>query len=330
MAAEQPVALRVGSREVPLGVNRRRIVDGRVVMAPNPEGPVDPGLTVVSFDEADGRPLGLLVNYGVHPTTLGVNLFCVSADYPGRLDAVLRAEIGPEVEYAFLQGACGDVKPAIYDGEGEFREGTEADIDRLGRDLGDSVLRILDSAEPATGGDIEVAAEPFFFRYGPLPTDEALAAEEQACERLLRSRAPGPPDRHLDPRAAAEYMAGWARRMRARLAAGGFPPGVTAPLGFFRIGREVAFVGVPGELFSETGLAIKNASPFAATLVTGYTGPSLGYFATAAALREGGYEASDAFKYYGHPAAFAPETAEELVAVCGSVLSRWAPGLAPT
>ncbi len=323
--AERPAAVRAAATDVHLGVNRRRSVNGRVLMSPNPQGSFDPQLAVVSFDGPDGRPRGLLLSYGMHPTTLAVDLFKVSADYPGRLGRILRERLGPDLEYAFLQGGAGDVKPAICDASGEFRQGDESDIEGLGRELADAALRALGSARPAAGTDIEAASESFLFRYGRLPDsgeleEEALMHEQRAA--AVEAGPAGSPGVHIDPVAAARCMAAWARRMREQQERGLLRGAVESRLAFFRIGAEVAFVGVPGELFAETVLAIKRASPFSVTLVGGYTGGSLGYLPTAQALREGGYEASEAYKYYGHPAAFAPETTDELVGRCGAALQR--------
>jgi len=46
-------------------------------------GPMDPQVTVVRVDGADGQPVAVRMNYGCHPTVMGhVNLE-LSADYPG-------------------------------------------------------------------------------------------------------------------------------------------------------------------------------------------------------------------------------------------------------
>ncbi|HEY8741899.1 MAG TPA: hypothetical protein VIU62_02290, partial [Chloroflexota bacterium] len=53
---------------------------------------------------------------------------------------------------------------------------------------------------------------------------------------------------------------------------------------------DVALVGVPGELFCEIGLAIKQQSPAPRTLVVGFANNYQGYFPTPAAYEEGDYE----------------------------------------
>ena len=53
---------------------------------------------------------------------------------------------------------------------------------------------------------------------------------------------------------------------------------------------DVALVGLPGENFCETGLAIKRRSPAAHTFVAGLCGDAIGYLPTREAFDQGGYE----------------------------------------
>jgi hypothetical protein len=47
---------------------------------------------------------------------------------------------------------------------------------------------------------------------------------------------------------------------------------------------------MPLEPFAEVGVALKASSPFAATMVSGYSNGMLGYLPVAEAYPEGGYE----------------------------------------
>jgi hypothetical protein len=58
----------------------------------------------------------------------------------------------------------------------------------------------------------------------------------------------------------------------------------------FRLGEELAIVGLPGEIFVELGLAIKKASPFKTTLVIELCNDAPGYVPTQLAFAEGSYE----------------------------------------
>src|SRR5207245_7396354 len=79
-----------------------------------------------------------------------------------------------------------------------------------------------------------------------------------------------------------------------------------------RIGDGV-IVTAPGETFTEIGLAVKERSPGRPTLYAGYTNGAVGYFPTASAYAEGGYEPVYSNRSYGRPATVAPECERLLV-----------------
>ncbi|MCX8013021.1 MAG: neutral/alkaline non-lysosomal ceramidase N-terminal domain-containing protein, partial [Rectinema sp.] len=137
----QPVAILPLAVRVPgIGINRRSRdpQSGRIMMRPNPMGDRDDVIRALFFLDAKNRPCSVLINTAVHPTTLGVCVNAISADYPGRAAALLGTKLrgvsGTHVPVIVLQGACGDVRPMILTESGkDFREGTEADILRFGR-----------------------------------------------------------------------------------------------------------------------------------------------------------------------------------------------------
>jgi neutral ceramidase len=60
------------------------------------------------------------------------------------------------------------------------------------------------------------------------------------------------------------------------------------------LGRDTAFVGLPGEIFTELGMAIRKASPFRYTIVVTLANGSIGYVPDRAAYAQGAYEVSSA------------------------------------
>ena len=56
------------------------------------------------------------------------------------------------------------------------------------------------------------------------------------------------------------------------------------------IGRDIAWVGLPGEIFVELGIALKRASPFRRTIIAELAGGSIGYVPTRQAYTQGQYE----------------------------------------
>ena len=61
----------------------------------------------------------------------------------------------------------------------------------------------------------------------------------------------------------------------------------------FRLDRDTALVGLPGEIFCDLGLAIKKASPFKQTIVMSICNDRPGYVPTKKAFTEGSYEVTN-------------------------------------
>jgi hypothetical protein len=56
------------------------------------------------------------------------------------------------------------------------------------------------------------------------------------------------------------------------------------------MGNDVAWVGLPGEIFTELGMAIKSASPFKTTIIAELGHGPVTYFPNEAAAPQGNYE----------------------------------------
>jgi mannose/cellobiose epimerase-like protein (N-acyl-D-glucosamine 2-epimerase family) len=120
-----------------LGVNRRAPdpTTGKILMRPNPRGPLDDSLASLFFINAQGKPKALLFNMALHPTSLGVSLTSISADYPGLAASLLEKAFGGAIALP-LQGACGDLRPNITSPDGaEFAEGRYEDAQRIAATL---------------------------------------------------------------------------------------------------------------------------------------------------------------------------------------------------
>lgn len=130
----EPVRVQTGSVNVRLGIHRRKLVNGTIQMAPNPDGPADPECTIIQFITAQGLEKALLVHATCHPTTTDAP--AVSSEFCGHAMARLDAERGSIA--GFLQGFCGDVRPALIR-DGAFYRGGQQEVRQLGDLLADAV-----------------------------------------------------------------------------------------------------------------------------------------------------------------------------------------------
>jgi hypothetical protein len=333
----QPVVGLSGSIELEnLGINRRYLnpETGSVSMRPNPAGDRDREIGCLFLVGRDAAPTALLLNLAVHPTTLGVGIHAISADYPGRAAAALTRHYGEQLVVLPIQGACGDVRPALLDSSGKsFVDGNADDIERMGQAIADSIVERVHAACPAdvpSGGfswldfkalhsTSKLVALPYF----TIKSKNKLIEFRKRMQDLLavsalagRESRTGFAATHDNPALGADALAAWADSMISTSSdmEGRYtgPTSETARFGFCELeareGRSLQFFSLPGEAFSRIGLALKAAAAPSRLFVCGYCGGSVGYIPTADAFTQGGYEVEQAYMYYGRPAALSPST----------------------
>ena len=138
----ETVCIARGSGVCDIGIHRRRLVDGTILMAPSRDGPIDPECTVIRFQTLTGETKALLVHFTCHPTTTGGN--SVHGEFCGVAMTIIEDRIGNSAIAGFLQGCCGDIRPALIRDDQFYRGGME-DVLRLGSELSGVVLKVLAS-----------------------------------------------------------------------------------------------------------------------------------------------------------------------------------------
>tara|TARA_Y100001934_G_scaffold283338_1_gene402298 strand:- start:5816 stop:7162 length:1347 start_codon:yes stop_codon:yes gene_type:complete len=141
-----------GEDEIRFNINRRKVIDGRAVVWLNPDGPNDPRVKVLRFD--DGRsltPMAVLMHAVCHPCFFtwgdkGTQPYAkgfpkMSADFPGDAQTFVEKNYGNETSALFLQGCAGDIRPNLPGFP--YRCADEADMQWAGRGLGSAVIRTL-------------------------------------------------------------------------------------------------------------------------------------------------------------------------------------------
>ena len=276
-AATKPVQLEAGATvQHGLSFNRRfHMKDGTVRFNPGvlnpdivrPAGPIDPEVRIVFLRDTDTNrmPAGL-VNFALHLDTVGGTKY--AADYPYYVEQSLRGALGEDFTLLFGTGTCGDINHINVTKKERLK------TEYIGRTLGGTVKERLPElksiAEPALAVRSEVVHVPLQ-HYGP----DKVAWARENIKKVGTRELP-----FLKQVEAYKILA---IQMR---------PGDTIPLEVqvFRLSRDVAIVGLPGEVFVDLGLAIKRASPFQNTLVIELCQDAPGYIPTKKAFAEGSYE----------------------------------------
>ncbi len=243
--------------------------------AEKPAGPVDPEFFVLSVQHADGRPLCLLANYGLHYIG-GVPTGHVSADYFGVFAERVRAGLGamdqePPFVGILSNGASGDVNGVDLRAKTPTARGYERMREVAGA-LAEAAVAIVGRAEHRD--DLPLAAQLVDL---PLAVRKPDAAQLDWARAVLAS----PEGKAAKPARPVIYA-------RETLGLSEFPDQVPVTLQAFRIGA-LTIAAAPCEVFAETGLAIKQAGPdatFLIELANGYGG----YLPTTEQHALGGYE----------------------------------------
>lgn len=309
-----PVDVRVfyGIAESGFGINRRfkDPETGAFSMKPNPSGPYDKTVPVIQFKDLKDNTVAIIYNCSVHPTALGVNLYGISADYPGRINKHLKREFGECCMPMAVTGSCGDVRPAIVsDDKKTFIDGTVEDIERIGKVTAEAIVKALVNAKETEGR----VGSVMYTEYVPLEMNPAPSKEElkQMIERQNEKIAQAEIEAaklseferaHEDPVWTLKADKEWMERMYNRKEEGNH---IDAQLSLWVINDSIAVFCVPGELFTEVGVKIKKLWTKGCSLLAGYCNGSMGYMPSASAVCEGGYEVKEAFKHLaGHTGSF--------------------------
>ena len=288
----EPASVKVSSGEIHGISENRRVVrsDGKVYRnwdrTASAEvvrrGPIDPEVGVLLAQRPNGSPLAVLCNFTAHPIC-AMSQPLVSADFPGFATAAVEAALGPGVTALFTQGACGDVNPPVV--RRNVRDARE-----IGLQLAGEVLRVAGSLLPEEVSPVERRVQvkakrvSWAYRTDLPPQDEAARAYAAATAEIEQLRRDGAAEADIR-RKANEHRLVRERYMLTRNEA----RREEGEIQLLAIG-DSAWVGVPGELFCQIGLDIKEQSPFAHTYVVGYANCYQGYFPTPIAYEEGGYE----------------------------------------
>ena len=308
--AAEPVNLFAGTttQQTPVAFNRRYLMkngeyrtwiglkDPNVLRA---AGPIDPEIGMVLFrDPEKKQPSVVLSSHALHLDTVGGTLW--SADYPSFIERTIQGSLGSDYVSMFANGCCGNINHV--DPNSETRNTTEFIGTALGKTIAAAVPQLAKIAAPRLQVRRDVVK---------LPLQQSTAEQLARSKQLLREIQAGKvPDfyEHVDAykRIVLEQFRGQPDIEETMSLIGwglcasksGCGESLPVDVQVITLGRDVAIVALPGEVFVEYGLQIKNASPFKTTLVvelcnnveTIYIPTRSAYIPTRDSFTAGGYE----------------------------------------
>lgn len=161
MRSLAPAQIGVGRGSSPIGANRRLKVPGgpgekdRIIMARNPDGPVDREVLVLKIARPDGMPIASLFDYACHSRSLNSQNKIISGDIFGLAEQSVEKDMGEHFISAAFSGAGGDVDPWYVLPGFDESAGHIPETVLMGSFLGDEVVHVLRGIQKtAPGGEI--------------------------------------------------------------------------------------------------------------------------------------------------------------------------------
>jgi neutral ceramidase len=231
-------------------------------------GPIDPEIGMVLARAVEGKkPIGVLSNFALHLDTVGGTMW--SADYPYYIDKAVRRALGKGVVSVFGLGCCGDINHV--DPVAKERNKTEF----IGESLGKTVEGKIGKLRPLKRQTLRVRHTKVMVPMQKVSPEQAMRARPLLLDAragkkveffdLVRAHKAVVLDglQNKASRGRAEDAISWGLS-HAWAGVGTHLPVEVQAIG---LGDEVGIVCLPGEVFVELGLAIKQASPFKTTLI---------------------------------------------------------------
>lgn len=273
----QPVGMRVvAGRAEGISFNRRVLREGvkEALWQPQkfnpatdrPAGPVDPEVGVLVFEAAD-KPVASLLNFAMHPTSVGGGVK-ISADYPGVFTRLVSERHGAEMISVFANGCCGNIN------HNDYFNGKRRSTLELGTALADAVDAAWPQLAVSQPFKPRVLSEQVTLQRRKFTPEQIAKAKDMAANMLTKNFGTVP---------MAETVC-----ILETLDKQDKP--LLAEVQVIAVSEEVAVVALPGEIFVELGLALKKASPFKHTFIAELANGSVGYIPNREAYPQGNYE----------------------------------------
>ena len=262
------------------------IVEGASANRRVKNGPVDKQLISMRFDDNYGKMISAIINFACHPTVLDASNLLLSADYPAYATSLIEKVKNNSVTL-FLNGAAGDISTRYVRCEASFKE-----AERIGNIVGSYGLISLKTSNKIEVNEIRVDKRNVDVCVRRFPSDEEInqmiIRAKTMYDTLMKSKASS-----ADLRKATviyetlKNMKNYIDKLKPL-------EGKTIKIEVqaFVFEDNVAIVSIPGEMFTELGIKVKENSPFETTIISGYTNGYVGYIPAPETYKSLSYEST--------------------------------------
>lgn len=246
------------------------------------QGPFDHDVPVLAVRDASGNLQAVVFGYACHATTLASFQWC--GDWPGYAQIEVE-KAHPGCQAMFWAGCGADQNPLP-------RRTVELAMD-YGQQLATAVDRMLGQPMQPVAAKLAADFREIELPFASLPTREAIEAAAQSTNRYEAARA----------------------KLLLKQMADNQPlsPVYPFPVQVWRLGDEIQFIVLGGEVVVDFALRLKAELRGPRTWVAGYANDVMAYIASRRVLEEGGYEGGEAMVYYGLPAPWALDSEDLIV-----------------
>ncbi|MCK4401236.1 neutral/alkaline non-lysosomal ceramidase N-terminal domain-containing protein [bacterium] len=258
-------------------------------------GTVDPEVPVIAVRRADNKKLYVVSTvYCMHPTVIHEDSKLYSADFPGYTREYLSGKFGKEFIYLYQTGPEGNQSPR------HFISGTNFDeAKRLGYLLGERIYNaIIGVEENRFKKNVKLKAMSSFIdlpKRDFMSVEDAEKSSREADEEYKRLKKEGADPREVRTVECARFGYNEAVTLTKAAHSGKlenvYREILPAEITVFLV-DETVFVSLPGEIFVEYSLWIKEMSPKKAYVLCLTNGELEAYIITKEILKQGGYEAA--------------------------------------
>jgi hypothetical protein len=274
------------------------------------DGPLDRSVPMIRIRAADGRNIAVMASYACHPVVLAADNLLMTADYPFYVRQRLEAA-HPGAVALFITGCAGDANTGHTAQASWTLAANEARSFATAERLGTRIaVAALEAGEQVFDGPVGAAHCELDLALTRL---EELPLAELAAQWRVEQQTAGPVRALL-----LGHWIAWAQRNES------VQPGYWHARVSLLDWGGIPIVAMPGEIFSETGLAVRSACAGRPAFVLAYAEGTPGYIPPRSEFTFGGYEVEEAHRFIGMPGTFAPGSAEALAdAACELLRERY-------
>lgn len=245
-------------------------------------GPSDHDVPVLAVRDSQGQFKAVVFGYACHATVLDGYFW--NGDYPGYAQIELERAL-PGCQAMFWTGCGADQNPLP-------RRDLEL-AKRYGRELADAVRKVLEAPMKSVSPRLVTQYREIDLPLAELPTREQIEADALSENRYVAARA--------------------TMLLEKIERSGQLDQTYPYPIQTWRLGDEIQFIILGGEVVVDFALRLKSELSGPATWVAGFANDVMAYIASRRILTEGGYEGATAMVYYGLPTTWAMESEDMII-----------------